>query len=734
MSLDRAIGIMCPDIWGRYVCEVLGGVQSAAARSGYRVIAIQSSPRHVHELRLARDQIDGWIALIDATGIERFLDDGRPVVTLSTRARDARCPHVVPDNHGGALAAVRHLIEHGHTRIAFGGNMAHDDVKQRFQAYRDALDEGGVPFDPGLVLELPTNERASGRLAVQRLFEAGMPCTALFMATDQGALGALDTLAEAGVRVPEDIALVGFDDIEAARYASPPLTTVRQRFAWLGSTAAQLLIDLLAGRDVPSAGHTGPTTLVVRRSCGCSPVPAQLEPAPPGHAEPAPPGSAEPAPPGDAEPAPPGGPEGEAGALARDLVALATFSTALEDDPWPGATDVVLGLEAAAQGRPGPPAAALERAWQEAVEQMPDVDVLLAMLDRLERAGQAMLRGAGGAAGERVAAYLREARREMMRSRVAVETARADYLNGLLDINLVIRETLLESAGGGGSKLSWLSAVQMSWGCLALWEAPGDAGPALRIVESACRGDEAAAPAAGARVAAAELPRGDWLPAAVQYDGDHVIRLIPLRSEDQDRGVLAVCAPVSSPLGLDHRDMAVWVAMLTAALERASLIASLVEQERQTRAAYERERALADAVRRLGCPVIPLDDGVLLVPLVGAIDPERARLVLEVVLAEISRQEAGVLLMDITGVPFADMQVAESLVKTARAAVLLGAEVIVVGMRPQVAQGFTQLGVDLGGMTLHSTLGRALSALRHRRATVASAAPRSERTSTRQRR
>ncbi|WP_437652435.1 substrate-binding domain-containing protein [Sorangium sp. So ce1182] len=709
MSLDRAIGITCPDIWGTYFCELLGGIQSAAGRSGYRVIAIRSSPREVHALKLARDQIDGWIAVIDPTDIERFLDDGRPVVTLSTHARDARCPYVVPDNHGGALAAARHLIEHGHRRILFAGNMTHEDIRQRFQAYRDALDEHGIPFDPGLVFELPNNERASGRLAAQRLFDLGLSCTAMFMATDQGALGALDALTEAGLRVPEDIALVGFDDIEAARYTSPPLTTVRQRFDALGRTAAQMLIDLLAGREVPSGGHVGPTTLVVRRSCGCSPAPAAVAPSARGVA-------AGQSAAGQADALP---------ALAQELVALTSFSAPVDPDAapadaWPGVADVLAGLEAAAQGRPGPQAPALERAWRDVAAQMPDVGMLLGIVDRLEQAGQAMLRGAAdAAAGERVAAYIRQARHDVVQGRVAIESARADYLNGLLDINLVIRETLLEHAAGGGSKLSWLSAVQMSWGCLAVWEARGDASPVLRIVESASPDKPLASPAADTRVEAAEFPRGDWLPDAVQYDGDHVIRLLPLRSDGEDRGILAVCAPVSSPLGLDHRDMDVWVAMLTASFERASLIESLVEQERQTRAAYERERALADAVRRLGCPVIPLDAGVLLVPLVGAIDLERARHVLEVVLAEISRQEADVLLMDITGVPFADLQVAESLMKTTRAALLLGAEVIVVGMRPQVAQGFTHLGIDLEGMTLYPTLGRALSALRSRRGPVA---------------
>ncbi|AUX20825.1 LacI family transcriptional regulator [Sorangium cellulosum] len=699
MSRDRAIGIMCPDIWGTYFCQVLGGIQSAARRFGYRVIAIRSSPRDVHRLKLARGLIDGWIAAVDPTGIELFLDAGQPVVTLSAPFRDARCPCVLPDNHGGALSAIHHLIEHGHRRIVFAGNMAQGDIRQRFKAYQDALEAHGIPFDPGLVIEIPDNERASGQLAAERLLASGAPCTAMFVATDHGALGAMDTLLAAGRRIPEDIALVGFDDIESARYAAPPLTTVRQQFDWLGRTAAQLLIDLLAGVAVPGAGHVAPTTLIPRRSCGCVPggAPRARRSRPPERAA------------------------DWKDALAGELLELMSFSAASDRGApqahtWPEVAEVIEGLEAAARGAPPPPRAALARAWRQAVHQMPDVDALLLLGDRLERAGRALLRAEGDtAAEERVAAYVRQARRDVMACRVAIERARADYLNGLLDINLVVRKTLLEDADGGGSKLSWLSAVQMSWGCLGVWDTPSASGPVLRIIESACPGGQAASPQAGTRIAAEEFPPRAWLPASAHPEDDHVMRLLPLRGEDGERGLLAISAPVSSPLGLDHRDMAMWVAMLSTSLERAWLIESLIAQEGQARAAYERERALADAVRRLGCPVIPLDQGVLLVPLIGAIDAERAGQVLEVVLAEMSRQGAEVLLMDITGVPVADAQVAQSLLKTARAAVLLGAEVIVVGMRPQVAQGFTQLGIDLHGMTLYPTLGKALAALRARR-------------------
>lgn len=719
MPQPRAIGVICPVLWGTYICELLGGVESVARRAGAEVIAILSDPRDIHRKGLSRNLISGWITVVHSDGIELFLDDGKPVVAVSAYAKDAPCPYILPDNHGGALAAVRHLIEHGHRRIAFAGNLTHEDLRQRLRAYQQALQEAGIPFDPGLVLEVPTNERRSGRRAAQQILESHPDVTALFVATDPGALGAMSALRDAGRRIPEDIAVIGFDDIEAARFATPSLTTVRQRIDVIGKTAAQMLFDLLDGREVPRDAQITPTLLVRRRSCGCSPALPRGEPSSPAHG---------PALHGPALYSPaPHGPEAWHDRLARDLAALVSFPAAPNQDgpaasPWPGAADLIDGLRAAAEGRPGPSRDTLERAWRRAAELMPDVDALLMVLDRLERAGEELLQGRSGQGAEQqVAAYLRQARRDLLSGRLASEKARVDHLNGLLDINLVIRESILARAvdvdsdvtdAASSGKLSWLSAAQASWACLGVWEDPSGSGPALRVVESVLHDEPAASPAPGARIGAADFPPCDDLPASVRED-DHVIRLVPLRSETRDYGLLAIRAPASSPVSLDRRNMDMWVAMLAAAFERTSLITSLVEEEQRTRAAYERERELADAVRRLGCPVIPLGEGVLLVPLIGVIDADRAAQVLDVVLQELNRQQARVLLMDITAVPFADANVAEALVKTARAAVLLGAQVFVVGMRPQVAQGFVSLGIDLHEMTFYPTLGEALRALRY---------------------
>ncbi|GAB4118028.1 MAG: hypothetical protein Fur005_25920 [Roseiflexaceae bacterium] len=123
---------------------------------------------------------------------------------------------------------------------------------------------------------------------------------------------------------------------------------------------------------------------------------------------------------------------------------------------------------------------------------------------------------------------------------------------------------------------------------------------------------------------------------------------------------------------------------------------------------YERERRLSETVRVLGCPIIPLRQGVLLVPLIGAIDDARSAQILERVLEGISTEQAAWVLLDITGVPLVDTYVAAALLRTAQAASLLGANLILVGVRPEMAQSIVNLGIDLRGVRTQPTLAAAL--------------------------
>jgi anti-anti-sigma factor len=150
---------------------------------------------------------------------------------------------------------------------------------------------------------------------------------------------------------------------------------------------------------------------------------------------------------------------------------------------------------------------------------------------------------------------------------------------------------------------------------------------------------------------------------------------------------------------------------ITAALEREDLLSALHERQVTLQAAYDRERNLADTIRELGCPIIPLMRGVLLVPLVGTIDAARAAQIIERVLEEVGRAQAERVLLDITGVLLVDTPVAAALVQTARAVGLLGAKVTLVGVRPEIAQSIVGLGADLGMIETRPVLAAALPTL-----------------------
>jgi anti-anti-sigma regulatory factor len=150
---------------------------------------------------------------------------------------------------------------------------------------------------------------------------------------------------------------------------------------------------------------------------------------------------------------------------------------------------------------------------------------------------------------------------------------------------------------------------------------------------------------------------------------------------------------------------------LAAALERDALLESLHAQQRTVLAAYERERMLALTVRELGSPVLPILPGVLLVPLIGMIDEERSRQVIDVILAAVSSQRATTVVLDITGVPVVDTLVAHALIELARTTRLLGAQVLLVGIRPEIAEHIVGLGINLKQLTTYPSLASALITL-----------------------
>jgi DNA-binding LacI/PurR family transcriptional regulator len=193
-----------------------------------------------------------------------------PVVSLEP-IEGAPVDCVTVDRRHGAYIATRHLLERGHRRIALiHGPPSYPVVRQRMQGYEDALRESGVPMDPGLFVERRERRYRGGYEAMQRLLQRTPLPTALFCNDDEMAIGAMRAAREAGLRVPEDLAIVGFGDLEAAAYATPPLTTVAQPVAEIARRAVELLFERVGN---PGDGR-GPQVmrlkplLVVRESCG----------------------------------------------------------------------------------------------------------------------------------------------------------------------------------------------------------------------------------------------------------------------------------------------------------------------------------------------------------------------------------------------------------------------------------------------------------------------------------
>lgn len=289
------VGLFVDWLMDPYQAAVLAGARAAAEEWGAGLIAfpggVLGSPhrngaQRNHLFGLAgREQLDAIVVLGGTLGNHLGVDalaelcttfSGKPVVSIAVEVPD--CSLVRVNNGAGMRDAVEHLIrQHACRRVAFiRGPRANAEAEARFTAYREALEGAGLPFDEALVAP-GVFQRSCGRDAVRCwLDERQIPVSeldAIVGAADLMVLGALDELTERGVRVPDDVALVGFDDIDQARFTTPPLSTVRQPLFEQGREAVRMALQQLDGEQ-PSAPREPErlelsTRFVGRRSCGC---------------------------------------------------------------------------------------------------------------------------------------------------------------------------------------------------------------------------------------------------------------------------------------------------------------------------------------------------------------------------------------------------------------------------------------------------------------------------------
>jgi LacI family transcriptional regulator len=248
------IGVVTQAISSPFYGETFVGIEQGLANSGYHPMFISGHWRADEEREavniLTARRADALIILGGNLEDEYILKISKslPIVTVGRSVEGLERQSIYISQEDGALLGMRHLFELGHRKIAhLAGPSTHRDSIERLAGYKAALAEFGVAYDPDLVLEGNFQERG-GLLAAELLLSRRADFTAIFAANDQTAMGARLALFRRGIRVPEDMILIGFDDLFAAGYTTPPLTTVRQPGEDMGAAAAEMVLNLLEGQ------------------------------------------------------------------------------------------------------------------------------------------------------------------------------------------------------------------------------------------------------------------------------------------------------------------------------------------------------------------------------------------------------------------------------------------------------------------------------------------------------
>ena len=266
------IGVSVNDLGSPYYGAMIKGVEAEVEAAGMHLLVSTGHADALMERRaiefLSERRPDALVVHLEAmpdAEILELMEGSVPIVLMGRRLTGAedRCVHL--DNTVGGDLATTHLLDKGHTRIAhLAGPPSFPDAGERLAGYRRALDRAGIPFDGRYVVEGDFLEE-SGYLATRAFLDAMLPFTGIFCANDQMAAGCLQALREADLAVPGDVSVVGYDDVQFARYLSPTLTTVRQPLAQMGRAAARIALAVLEGTET-EVKHRFEPMLVMRES------------------------------------------------------------------------------------------------------------------------------------------------------------------------------------------------------------------------------------------------------------------------------------------------------------------------------------------------------------------------------------------------------------------------------------------------------------------------------------
>jgi len=267
------IGMLVPSLAWAWVLEVIRGVAERLEATPHELVMFTTSSEErnevIFERTLASGLTAGLVAIVPPGALAHISEmhgRGFPVALIDDRADHPDLPSVVAANFQGAYMATAHLVELGHRRIGFvNGPTEYGCNQERRRGYESALGAAGLRSDPSLVRE-GDFARPGGRRATEELLALPEPPTAIFAANDLMAFGAGEAAAAAGLRIPDQISIVGFDDIPEARFSRPALTTIRQPLYQMGARAVDLLLAQVEGHELSETRIELPTELIARET------------------------------------------------------------------------------------------------------------------------------------------------------------------------------------------------------------------------------------------------------------------------------------------------------------------------------------------------------------------------------------------------------------------------------------------------------------------------------------